>query len=257
MSGLGPFPFAIVAFDLDGTLLNTAPDLSAAVNHMLAQLGRSRLDCGTVTKMIGRGMRVLMERALTATGPMTAALVEEALPIFLEYYEEDLTERTRPYPGAAEALNDLRARGVRLAICTNKPERLTRKLLNAFGWEAEFQAVVGGDSTVARKPNPTPLFAAIERAGGGRAVLVGDSINDTETAKAARLPCVAVSFGYRDRPAEALGATRLIDSYDDLLPVLLALGNDCRLSADSHSAAVQVSALSSEHFLDEDAAVEF
>jgi len=221
-----PFPFAVVAFDLDGTLLNTTPDLSAAVNHMLRQLGRRQLAQEAVTKMIGRGMRVLMERALTATGELTPELVEQALPIFLGYYEARIADRTRPYPGAGEALEQLRGQRAHLAICTNKPERLTRKLLKAFGWEEHFAAIVGGDTTAARKPDPTPLFAAIEQAGSGRAVLIGDSINDTETAKAADVPCVAVTFGYRDRPAEELGATRLIHSYDQLLPTLCAFGND-------------------------------
>ena len=209
---------------MDGTLLDTAPDLSAAVNHMLRRLGRAELEREKVTRMVGRGMRVLMERALSATGPMTTALVEEALPIFLQYYETHIAEQTRPYPGAGEALARLSACEAQLAICTNKPEHLTRKLLIAFGWERSFAAVVGGDTTVARKPDPAPLFAAIERAGGGRAVLIGDSINDTETAKAAGLPCVAVTFGYRDRPADALGATRLINRYEELVPTLLELG---------------------------------
>lgn|GEM_PF-7045717 len=181
--------------------------------------------------MIGRGMRVLMERVLTATGLMTADLVEKALPIFLSYYQAHIADQTQAYPGAGKALEALRARGARLAICTNKPEGLTRKLLSAFGWEKHFAAVVGGDTTAARKPHPTPLFVAIERSGGGRAVLIGDSINDTETAKAAALPCLAVTFGYRDRPAEELGATRLIDRYDELIPILLGVVPIRRISA--------------------------
>jgi phosphoglycolate phosphatase len=220
------FPFAVVVFDLDGTLLDTAPDLSRAINHMLLRLGRPELEEERITRMIGRGMRVLVERALMATRGATKPLVEEALPMFLEHYEAQIADRTRPYPGAAEALKQLIAQDTRIAICTNKPERLTRKLLALLGWEKYFASVIGGDTTAARKPDPLPLLAAIERAGGGRAVLIGDSINDTETARAAGLPCVAVTFGYRDCPAEALGATRLLDRYDQLLPTLLEIGRN-------------------------------
>jgi phosphoglycolate phosphatase len=220
------FPFAVVVFDLDGTLLDTAPDLSRAINRMLVRLGRPQLEEERITRMIGRGMRVLVERALTATGEATGPLVEKALPIFLEHYEAQIADQTRPYSGAAEALEQLSAQNTRLAICTNKPERLTRKLLTAFGWEKYFAAIVGGDTTAARKPDPLPLLTAIDKAGRGRAILIGDSINDTETARAAGLPCVAVTFGYRDRPPEALGATRLIKRYDQLLPTLLEVSAD-------------------------------
>jgi phosphoglycolate phosphatase len=216
-------PFAVIVFDLDGTLLDTAPDLCRAVNYMLVRLGRVELERERITKMIGRGMRVLVERALTATGRATREMVDEALPVFLEYYEAHIADQTHPYPGAAEALKQLITHGARLAICTNKPEQLTRKLLAIFDWEKHFASIVGGDTTTARKPDPTPLLTAVERAGGGRAVLIGDSTNDTETAKAAGLPSIAVTFGYRDRPAEALDATCLIDSYEALLPTLVAL----------------------------------
>jgi phosphoglycolate phosphatase len=220
-----PFPFAVVVFDLDGTLLNTAPDLAEAVNHMLGHFDRPKLEPDRIAKMIGRGMRVLMERALLATGSMTPALTEAALPIFFQYYEAHLADQTHPYDGVIDALELLRSSGARLAICTNKPERLTRALARVFRWEKYFAAIVGGDTVGSRKPDPAPLLAAIERAGGGRSILIGDSINDTETAKAAGLPCVAVTFGYRDGPAEMLGATRLVDHYEQLVPVLLEIAS--------------------------------
>jgi phosphoglycolate phosphatase len=214
------FPFAVVVFDLDGTLINTAPDLTGALNHMLGRLGREPVPASKVIEMVGRGMRNLVERSLDATGAVAPELVEKALPIFLEYYEAHIADGTRPYEGAEAALDRLRKRGARLAICTNKPEALTRKLLAAFGWTERFACVVGGDTLAVRKPNPTPLWEAISRAGGGRAVLVGDSITDVQTAQAAGLPCLAVTFGFRDRPAEALGATGLIDRFDQLVPAL-------------------------------------
>lgn len=214
------FPFSVVVFDLDGTLANTAPDLTDALNHMLAQLGREPLPQAKVLGMIGRGVRVLVEKGLDATGPMTPALVEEGLPIFFEYYEAHIADKTLPYEGAEDALDLLRARGARLAICTNKPERLTRKLLAAFHWTDHFASVIGGDTLPLRKPDPAPLREAISQAGGGPAVLVGDSIIDIETALAAGVPSLAVTFGFRDRPAEDLGADGLLDRFEQLLPAL-------------------------------------
>ncbi|HEY1582060.1 MAG TPA: HAD hydrolase-like protein, partial [Chthoniobacterales bacterium] len=112
------FPFAIVVFDLDGTLANTAPDLTDALNHMLVRLGRRTVPATQVIEMVGRGMRNLIERGLGATGEVTPALVDWALPIFLEYYEPHLADKSRPYDGAAAALDLLQVRGARLAICT-------------------------------------------------------------------------------------------------------------------------------------------
>jgi phosphoglycolate phosphatase len=154
---------------------------------------------------------------------MTPALVEEALPIFLQYYEVHIADRSRPYEGATDALDLLRARGANLALCTNKPEQLARKLLAAFGWSERFAGVVGGDTLPARKPDPALLREAIRQAGGGSAVLVGDSITDIQTAAAAGLPCVAVTFGFRDRQATELGATALIDHFDQLAGALQTL----------------------------------
>jgi phosphoglycolate phosphatase len=113
---------------------------------------------------------------------------------------------------------------VKTAICTNKLERLTHKLVDALGWNGRFAAIVGGDTLPQRKPDPTPVHEAIRRAGGGRAAFVGDSINDTDAARAAAIPCVALTFGFSDRPADELGATALIDHWDDLLPTLERLG---------------------------------
>jgi phosphoglycolate phosphatase len=162
------FPFDVVAFDLDGTLLDTAPDLTAAVNHMLAQSGRNELTQDEVIKMIGGGMRLLMERTLAATGPVSPALVADASRIFLTYYEAHLTDKTRPYAGAGEALALLRSHEAKLTICTNKPERLTRNLLSFFGWANLFAAVVGGDTLATRKPDPTGLLGLDNRCGDSK-----------------------------------------------------------------------------------------
>ena len=216
-------PFDVVAFDLDGTLADTAPDLAAALNHALAALGRPDVAPEEVRHLVGHGARALLRRGLEASGGAPEELVDAGFPIFIHHYGANICRGTRPYPGIEEALDALRDRGVKLAVCTNKPERLTHRLLEALGWSARFDAVVGGDTLPVRKPDPAPLFEAIARAGGGRAAFVGDSITDADTAKAAGLPFVAVSFGFLDRPVEQLGADAVIDHFQELLPALSRL----------------------------------
>jgi phosphoglycolate phosphatase len=150
-------------------------------------------------------------------------LVEQGFPIFLDFYGDHICEGTTAYEGVDEALSSLVDRGVALAVCTNKPEALSRSLIDALGWAGRFAALVGGDSLPVRKPDPAPLREAIARAGGGRPAFVGDSITDADTARAAGVPLVAVSFGYLDRPVEQLGAVATIDHYRDLLPALARL----------------------------------
>jgi phosphoglycolate phosphatase len=220
MTGL---PFSVVAFDLDGTLADTAADLAAALNHALARLGRPQVPAEDVRHLVGHGARALLRKGLGASGDASEALVEAGFPLFIEYYAANICRGTRPFPGVEAALDSLRDAGARLAVCTNKVERLTHLLLGALGWEGRFDAVVGGDTLAVRKPDPAPLLEAVARAGGGRAAFVGDSITDAETARAARLPFVAVSFGFSDRPVEALGADAVIESYGDLLSALSQL----------------------------------
>ena len=221
---MSAFPFQVVAFDLDGTLADTAPDLTAALNHALTEMGRAQVPEESVRHMVGHGARALLQKGLAATGEMTPELVERGFPIFLDFYAAHIADRSRPFPGIEAALDTLAARGVRLAVCTNKLEGLSRTLIAALGWEGRFAALVGGDTLPVRKPDPAPLFEAIARAGGGRAAFVGDSITDTDTARAAGIPCVAVSFGFSDRPPGELGAGRLIDHFDELIPALESLG---------------------------------
>jgi phosphoglycolate phosphatase len=220
-----PFPFQIVAFDLDGTLADTAPDLAAALNHALAALGRPHVPEESVRHLIGQGAKALLRRGLAATGEAPESLVEAGFPIFLDFYGANIARFTRAYPGMEAALDALAARGVALAICTNKAESLTRQLIGALGWQGRFKAVIGGDTLAVRKPDPAPLREAIARAGGGagRAAFVGDSITDADTARAAAIPFVAVSFGFSDRPVAALGADAVIDSYTGLGAALARL----------------------------------
>jgi phosphoglycolate phosphatase len=222
MAGI-PFdsiPFDTVAFDLDGTLADTAPDLAASLNHTLALLGRGAIPEDSVRHLIGHGARALLRRGLAATGPAPEELVERGFPLFIEYYAANICHGTRAYPGVEPILDALGGQGLPLAICTNKPEALTHKLLDALGWSGRFASVVGGDTLSVRKPDPAPLHEAVARAGGGRAVFVGDSITDADTARAAGIPFVAVSFGFSDRPAQALGADAVIDAFAELLAAL-------------------------------------
>ena len=214
------FPFDVVAFDLDGTLADTAADLAAALNHALAQLGRPTVPVDSVRHLVGHGARALLRKGLATSGEAPETLVEEGFPFFLDYYADHICEGTFAYPDLDDALNALQARGVKLALCTNKQEGLTHPLIEAIGWAGRFDAIVGGDTLPVRKPDPSPLREAIARAGGGRAVFVGDSITDADTAKAAGVPFVAVSFGFSDRPPEQLGADALIHSYAELIPAL-------------------------------------
>ncbi len=217
---MSPFPFHVVAFDLDGTLADTAADLAAALNHALAALGRPPIPPASVRHLIGHGARALLRRGLAVSGESGEALVEEGFPIFLEHYAAHICDGTILFPGIGKALDDIERAGAAVAVCTNKQEALTAKLLAELGWSARFAAVVGGDTLPVRKPDPAPLLEAIARAGGGRGVLFGDSISDADTARAAGLPFVAVSFGFSDRPVEALGADAVIDDYGQLLETL-------------------------------------
>ena len=217
---MADFPFDIVVFDLDGTLADTAPDLAAALNHALERLGRATIDPETVRHLVGHGARALLRRGLAVGGASDEALVEEGFPHFMDYYAANICAGTTAFAGVDAALDRLRELGVRTAVCTNKPEKLTMLLLDALGWGRRFEAMVGGDTLPVRKPDPAPLREAIARAGGGKAAFVGDSIVDADTARAAGLPFVAVSFGFLDRPVEALGADAVIDDYDELIGAL-------------------------------------
>jgi len=215
--------FNTIVFDLDGTLADTAPDLAAALNHVLVSLGRETIDPDSVRNLVGHGARSLIRRGLAATGEASEELVEEGFPLYLDFYSANICNGTKVYPGIEAALDKLRDEGLALAVCTNKLESLTHQLLEALGWTDRFDSVVGGDTLLVRKPDPAPLHEAIARARGGRAAFVGDSITDADTARAAGVPFVAVSFGFSDRPAEELGAGALIDSFEELVPALSRL----------------------------------
>ncbi|WP_448661665.1 HAD-IA family hydrolase [Sphingomonas sp. CJ20] len=223
---MADFPFAIVGFDLDGTLLDTSGDLAAALNHVLAAKGRAPLSVAAVLTMVGRGTRTMLEQGLAATGGVDPATFDADLDALLAYYAAHIADHTRPYPGMAEALDALDARGVTLAIATNKPERLAVSLVAQLGLADRFAVILGGDSLGAghAKPSPALLHTMVRRCGGGRAAFVGDSVFDVEAARAAGLPSVVVDFGFSNVPVETLGADAVISTYAALVPALEALG---------------------------------
>jgi len=212
--------FDTVIFDLDGTLVDTGPDLTAALNHALSHFGRQTVNEAAVRDMVGHGARKLLERGFAATGECSEALVKEGMPVFLDYYAANICVHSAPYAGVEQAMDRLTEAGVKLAVCTNKPEAMAARLFATLGWSERFAALVGGDTLPVRKPDPRPLRETLARAGGSVPAFIGDSITDTDTARAAGVPCVAVSFGFADRPPAELGADILIHHFDELVPAL-------------------------------------
>jgi phosphoglycolate phosphatase len=212
-----------VVFDLDGTLVDTAPDLTAALNHTLGTLALPPVPAETVRHLVGHGARRLIERGLELHGVPDAATVEASLATFLDHYAANICVASRPYPGVAPLLGALKEAGVPMAVCTNKPARMSRALLDALCLSAFFRANLGGDSLAVRKPDPRHLTETITRMGadGHAVVMVGDSSVDVATAKAAGVPVVAVSFGFNDRPVAELGADAIIDHFAEA-PAALA-----------------------------------
>jgi phosphoglycolate phosphatase len=205
-----------IIFDLDGTLVDTAGDLAASLNHALGVLGRPAIDPDSVRPMVGHGARKLLELGLAATGPMTPELVEAGVAPFLSHYARNIAVHSRPFEGVEQALDALEGQGLGLAICTNKPFSLASALVSELGWTDRFRALLGADSRPWRKPDPRHLFDTLEQAGGTRAIFVGDSRTDAETASAANVPLVLVSFGYSTEAVEDLGADAVIHHFDSL-----------------------------------------
>lgn len=215
--------FSTVGFDLDGTLLDTSRDLGVALNHALATIDRPPVPDDAVQNLIGGGSGLMLRRALALTGGDGGIDFEGLRQVLLAHYEANIAAHTALYPGGAEMLDALDERGVRIAMVTNKPQHLAVKLLGELGLLDRFACVIGGGAGFPLKPAPDALHAMVERSGGGAAAYVGDTTFDTGAAQAAGLPCVAVSFGFNDKPVEELGAAAVIDHFDALLPALAVL----------------------------------
>ena len=218
-----------IVFDLDGTLVDTAPDLVDTLNAVLARHDVPPASFTEARAMIGAGVKPLLQRALASKDIHPSATELEALYAeYLELYAEHIADRSQPFPGLTGALDALARQGFRLAVCTNKLEWLSLRLLAALGLATRFAAICGQDTFAMRKPDPDMLRLTILRAGGdaAHAVMVGDSMTDVATARAANIPVIAVDFGYTEIPPSELGADRLISHFDalpdavrELLPV--------------------------------------
>jgi phosphoglycolate phosphatase len=223
-----PAPLAAVVFDLDGTLVDTAADLQAHVNAVLGEFGRPELALADVRLLVGDGARTLLRRGLEASGGVPVGVDLDRLHArFLARYTADPARFSAVHAGVAPVLERLQAQGLRLGVCTNKPQAPTERLLAALGLHRFFEAIVGGDAAPAKKPDARHLSAVFERLGTApaRAVMVGDSGNDLLAARALGVPCILVSFGYTPVPARALGADRVIDRFADLPAALASLAD--------------------------------
>ncbi len=211
---------AAVIFDLDGTLVDSAADIHAAVNLLLAEEGHPGLSRAQVTAMVGAGVGVLLDRVIAATG-LPVAGRDRLMTRFLMIYETGSATLTKPYPGVPEALSALAGQGLTLGLCTNKPLRPTRAVLAAQGWQDRFACVICGDSLPTRKPDPAMLQAALAGVGGGPVLYVGDSEVDAETAHAAGVGFLLYTEGYRKSPVEALNPLASFSHFAEL-PALVA-----------------------------------
>ncbi|MDB5558874.1 MAG: gph [Enterovirga sp.] len=220
--------FPLVVFDLDGTLADTAPDLIATLNVILGREGLPPVPVEGANELIGAGARALVERGFEAGQRELAPAKSDALyRDFLAHYAENLCNESRLFPGVVEALDTLAAQGFRFAVCTNKIEAHSRRLLDALGVSTRFAAICGRDTFAYFKPDPRHLTLTIEQAGGdpARSIMVGDSITDIATAKAAAIPVVGVTFGYTDRPVRELEPDVAIDAYEELPGAVAAIAS--------------------------------
>ena len=209
----------IIVFDLDGTLADTAPDLVGSLNRLLVREGLARVGMATARSMVGNGARALIDRAFAASGaPLAALRLNELVADFLQDYEGRIAEETRLFPGAEAALDRFAAANYALAVCTNKPEPLARLLLQKLDVAGRFAAICGRETFPMCKPDGRALLLTIDAAGGdpARAVMVGDSRTDIDTAKSARVPVAAVDFGYTDTPVLDLAPDVVISHFDEL-----------------------------------------
>lgn len=216
----------LAVFDLDGTLVDTAPDLIDTLNHVLSEHGVSAVDPHAMRHNIGLGARHMIESTLAEAGiALPPERIDEVHGAYLTHYASRIAKLSRPFPEMARALDDLEAEGVALAVCTNKREALARQLLTELGLLARFAFVAGYDTFEAAKPDPRHLLLTVERAGGhaDRTVYVGDSATDRTTARAAQIPFVGVTYGYTDVPMAELAPDLLVGPGEDVAAAVRAL----------------------------------
>jgi phosphoglycolate phosphatase len=209
----------VLVFDLDGTLVDTAPDLMHATNHVLATLKRRAITMDEVRSFVGHGAKALIARGCEATGdPVDPRAIETLYQEFIIYYAANIAISSRPFPGLVNFLSHAREQNVKLAVCTNKLESLSVRLLDALGLSHHFGAVVGPDTIGVAKPDPRPFHEAVKRLGVStpNAIMIGDSETDILTARNAGAPVIAVPFGYTAKPVESYNPDRLVTHYDEM-----------------------------------------
>ena len=220
---MADFPFDTIGFDLDGTLVDTAPDLARAVNHALLEAGREPVSPETTRELIGGGTRAMLTRAFERTGGMVPDEgFDRAYEALLAFYESNTSQHSVPFPGVLGALDSLAAKGCNLVVVTHKIERYARKLLDELDMTRRFAAILGGDTLGAdrAKPKRDMIDEAKARCSGSRFAMVGDASFDVRAAHAAEVPCVIYRFGYHDMPVEQLDADAVIDHFDELVAAL-------------------------------------
>ncbi len=224
------FPFDAVGFDLDGTLLDTFRDLGAAVNHALELGGFDPVPIGASKDLIGGGAKIMLAQAVDAQGGMPDEDFRKLYKKMLGYYSEHNAVHSAPYPHAREVVAELSARGVKVAVVTNKFEEFAHSILTQLDFIAPFETVIGGDSMgkgangkYLSKPHPQPVIEAQKRCGGGTFAFVGDSTYDVKAAHGAGVPVIAAAYGYCDKPPYELGGDAVIDSLDGLISALEGL----------------------------------
>jgi phosphoglycolate phosphatase len=210
-----------VIFDLDGTLVDTAPDLMAATNHVLAMLKRRAITMTEVRSFVGYGAKKLIERGVAATGD---EIGEQAMGYyhaeFLRYYECNIAAGSFAFPGAVALLERLKARGTPMGVCTNKLEGLSVSLLDALDLSGYFGAVVGPDTINVAKPDPAPYRETLRRLGATQSLMVGDSETDILTARAAGVPIIAVTFGYTQKHVSHFNPDFIVSHFDEMWPII-------------------------------------
>lgn len=211
-------------FDLDGTLVDTAPDLLNALNILMMREGRRLINPLEMRHLVGRGAKVLIEKAFLETGStLTPQRIEALFADFLVEYGAHVAERSLPYPGVVETLESLRRQDVRMAVLTNKPHPMAEALLPALGLSQYFSAVYGAGKKEYLKPDPRIFADVLTDIGGGPAVMVGDSVTDVQMARNAGVPVVLVPYGYTPEPAANLGADALVSSFSEVPKAALSL----------------------------------
>lgn len=225
---------SLIVFDLDGTLVDTAPDLIGALNVVLAKEGIPELPLASARNLIGGGARKLIERGLEAEGRnCTVAEIDRMTKDFIAYYAEHIADMSRPFEGLEAALDELAARGAAFAVCTNKLEWLSKLLLERLALSPRFAAVCGADTFGVAKPDPAFLRQTVARARGDMAktIMVGDAGTDVGVARRAGVPVVGVTFGYTETPIAELNPDRIISSMSDLPTAVLELLSGPRAAA--------------------------